>query len=82
MTKSYEVIRNEYCHEILSAMYFHSTGVARESTVQEMQEGKEGRLLSDKYFPNFDLKGWDESLGITDVLLQDVCENLESMQML
>jgi len=78
MTESFEYIRNKYCHEVLSALYYHSSGIAKESTLKEMVEGKDGKLISNTFFPNLDLTGLDKKLNITDVLLQDVCEYLES----
>ncbi len=77
MTESFEYIRNKYCHEILSALYQHSSGVARESTYGEMMEGKEGKLFSNRFFFNLELTGLDKKLNITDILIQDACEYLE-----
>lgn len=78
MTESFEYIRNKYCHEVLSALYFHNTGVARESTIKQMEEGQQGKLISDTLFFKFELTGLARKLNVTDILLQDVCEYLET----
>lgn len=77
MTESYEHIRNRHCHEVLSALYKNSDGVARESTYGEMLDGKPGRLFSNRFFFNLAISELINTLNISDIMLQEVCEFLE-----
>lgn len=76
MAKSFEYLRNEYCHKILEALYKNASPVARELTYSQLVNGEEGKILTNEYFPAMAIDVIRDKIKKDQGFTQDCCELL------
>ena len=76
MKKSFEYLRNEYCHKILEATYQNASPEARELTYSQLVYGEEGKLLSNEFFVAISIDTIRNKINKDQGFIQECCELL------